>query len=177
MAAAPFAAPASTQTREWRSTWLAFSRTGARRSRSTFCSPRPHASLLVRRRPRRRRSFPTSVVTKSTFSSILYKILEKEIRQENSRRRRDRRKARLPRRARPDEQDRGVPLLHFIPVPATRSIRALGLARVSRNLEKNLPAAPQAPKFLEICHSPLHFALASQAHPVHVHKHGIRCIW
>jgi len=54
--------------------------------------------------PRRRRSFPTSVV---------YKILEKEIRQENSRRLRDGRKARLPRRARPDEQDRGVPLLHF----------------------------------------------------------------
>ena len=29
----------------------------------------------------------------------------------------------------------------------------LGLARVSRNLEKNLPEAPQAPKFFEICHS------------------------
>ena len=34
--------------------------------------------------------------------------------------------------------------------------RMLGLARVSRNLEKNLPEAPQAPKFFEICHSPLH---------------------
>ena len=32
----------------------------------------------------------------------------------------------------------------------------MGLARVSRNLEKNLPEAPQAPKFFEICHSPLH---------------------
>jgi hypothetical protein len=28
--------------------------------------------------------------------------------------------------------------------------------RVSRNLEKNLSEAPQAPKFFEICHSPLH---------------------
>jgi len=32
----------------------------------------------------------------------------------------------------------------------------LGCLRVSRNLEKNLPEAPQAPKFFEICHSPLH---------------------
>ncbi len=32
----------------------------------------------------------------------------------------------------------------------------LGCLRVSRNLEKNLPEAPQAPKFLEICHTPLH---------------------
>ena len=30
------------------------------------------------------------------------------------------------------------------------------MARVSRNLEKNLPEAPQAPKFFEICHSPFH---------------------
>jgi hypothetical protein len=35
----------------------------------------------------------------------------------------------------------------------------LGFPRVSRNLDKNLPAAPQAPKFLEICHSPLHLPL------------------
>ena len=32
----------------------------------------------------------------------------------------------------------------------------LGFIRVSRNLEKNWPEAPQAPKFFEICHSPLH---------------------
>jgi hypothetical protein len=32
----------------------------------------------------------------------------------------------------------------------------LGCLRVLRNLEKNLPEAPQAPKFFEICHSPLH---------------------
>jgi hypothetical protein len=32
---------------------------------------------------------------------------------------------------------------------------ALGCLRVSRNLEKNLAEAPQAPKFFEICHTPL----------------------
>ena len=34
-------------------------------------------------------------------------------------------------------------------------VELLGCLRVSRNLEKNLAEAPQAPKFFEICHTPL----------------------
>ena len=46
----------------------------------------------------------------------------------------------------------------MIPAPGS-TLGCLGFTRVSRNLEKNLPVAPAAPKFLEICHSPLHLPL------------------
>jgi hypothetical protein len=44
-----------------------------------------------------------------------------------------------------------------VPAPPVSFYRyiLLGCLRVSRNLEKNLAEAPQAPKFFEICHTPL----------------------
>ena len=54
-----------------------------------------------------------------------------------------------------DETD-GVRNTTLLRLFRQRRARTLGCLRVSRNLEKNLPEAPQAPKFFEICHSPLH---------------------
>ena len=55
---------------------------------------------------------------------------------------------------------------HMIHVRSTS--QQLGCIRVSRNLEKNLPEAPQAPKFFDICHSTA--PLASQAPEVHMYR-------